>query len=285
MPAQNQGTVTGDLRLHEIQSEHLGGARTIAVWLPPGYTRDDFTRYPVFYMHDGQNLFDRATAFGEEWGVDETATSLIWRDEIDPVIVVGIYNAGDDRIDEYTPAVDAKHERGGEVASHARFVVEELKPFIDTTYRTLPSMASTALGGSSLGGLATVWTGLRYPQVFGKLAAMSPSVWWADRAILKTVNDLSSKPAMRIWIDAGTAESESVIPDARALRDALVSRGFVAGQDLSYMEAQGAGHDERAWGARVGPMLRFMFPAPKRPPIERTVRAIRRLRDRWRGYR
>jgi predicted alpha/beta superfamily hydrolase len=252
------------------------------VWLPPGYDRDDVSRFPVLYLQDGQNVFDRATAFGEEWQVDETAMSLIRGREINPIIVIGIYNAGDARVDEYTPSVDATSGRGGGVGRYGQMIVEELKPWIDRTYRTLPSAASTALGGSSLGALATAYIGLRYFTAFGMLAVHSPSVWWDDRALLKYVDALPGHQAQRIWLDGGTAEGDSVIPDLRALRDALARKGWRPGRagDLAYLEVEGAGHDERAWAARVAPMLRFLFPRPR--PLDRTVRAIRRLRDRWR---
>jgi predicted alpha/beta superfamily hydrolase len=275
-------TVAGDLRLHELPSEFLGGSRTIAVWLPPGYDRDNVSRYPVLYLHDGQNVFDRATAFADEWQVDETATALIKRGDVAPLIVVGVYNGGEARIDEYTPTTDEKHGGGGRVALHGRMLVEEVKRFVDETYRTLPGAASTAIGGSSLGGLATLYTGLSYPTVFGMLAVHSPSVWWDDRAILREIDALPGRPPARIWLDAGTAEGPSVIPDVRALRDALARKGWQVGRDLAYTEVRGAGHNERAWAARVAPMLHYLFPGPPRP-FGRTSRFLRRLSGRWRS--
>src|SRR5688572_15600261 len=281
-PAQPKPhTITGDLRTHELKSRALGASRTLAVWLPPSYERDGSARFPVLYLHDGQNVFDTATAFDAEWQVDETATTLIKRGEIEPLIVVGVFNAGDARADDYTPAVDAKAGRGGGLEPHGRMLVEELKPWIDERYRTLPDSPHTALGGSSLGGLAALHLGLRYPTVFGSLAVLSPAVWWANRAVVNDIQALPAKPALRIWLDAGTAEGESVIPDVRSLRDALLQKGWRVGRDLAYLEVEGAGHDERAWAARVAPMLRFLFPGPR--PFERTARALRRLRDRWRG--
>ena len=251
--------VAGDLRVLDFESEVLATTRKVAVWTPPGYDTDNVSRFPVLYMHDGQNVFDPATAFREEWQVDDTAASLIEHRAIDPVIVVGIYNAGDARIDEYTPSVDPKQGRGGGLVAHGRMLVEELKPWIDATYRTLPSAASTALGGSSLGALATLSVGLRYPTAFSKLAVHSPAVWWNDREIIKQVDALPQQLPLRIWLDAGTAEGGTVIPDVRALRDALVRKGWRVGEDLSYLEVKGAGHDERSWAKRVAPMLRFLF--------------------------
>jgi enterochelin esterase-like enzyme len=263
-------TVAGDLRLHDFKSVRLGGTRRVAVWLPPGYGADDVRRFPVLYLHDGQNLFDNATAFGEEWQVDETATALIEAREIQPLIVVGIYNGGNKRIEEYTTAVDTLRwwRRMSVRGKHGPMLAEELKPWIDKTYRTLPDASNTAIGGSSMGGLASLRVALRYYRIFGKAAVMSPSVWWNDRELLWEVEalpDTGGGPLpVRIWLDAGTAEAPSVIPDVRALRDALERKGWRPGTDLAYMEADGAGHDERAWAARVAPMLRFLFPPP--PP-------------------
>ena len=252
-------TLTGDVRTHEqFHSRYLEHDRTIIVYLPPGYDPRSADRYPVLYLHDGQNVFDRATSIGEEWHVDEAAQALILAGEIEPLIVVGIYNTGVHRIDEYTPT--ASTVGGGHASDYGRMLVEELKPFIDSTYRTLPGAASTAIGGSSLGALLTMHLGLRYPTAFSRLAVMSPSVWWDDREILRQVEALPHKLPLRIWLDAGTAEGERVIADARALRDALVAKGWIAGADLGYLEAAGGEHNEQSWAARIDTVLKFLFP-------------------------
>jgi predicted alpha/beta superfamily hydrolase len=257
-----QHTITGDVRTHEgFHSRYLEHDRTVIVYLPPGYDPESADRYPVLYLHDGQNVFDRATSVGEEWQVDETAQALISRGEIEPLIIEGVYNTGEHRIDEYAPTPRPDKGGGGHADDYGRMLVEELKPFIDATYLTLPSAASTAMGGSSLGGLLTMHLGLRYPTAFGRLAVLSPSVWWDDRVILREVAALPYKLPLRIWLDAGTAEGDdSVIPDARALRDALVAKGWAEGADLAYFEADGGRHDEESWGARVSSVLKFLFP-------------------------
>lgn len=277
MSPEKDRTVTGDLRFHDFPSTALCATRQVAVWLPPGYQTEAAARYPVLYLQDGQNLFDRATSFGDEWEVDETATALIVRGEIVPVIVVGIYNAGEGRIDEYTPA--ATPDAG--VGRYGRMLVTELKPWIDATYRTQPHAGATGIGGSSMGALAALHVALAHPHTFGLLAAMSPSVWWSERAILRAVAALPGHLPIRIWLDAGTAEAPEVVPDVRALRDAFVGRGWRIGRDLAYTEAPGAGHDERAWAARVGPMLRYLLPAPRRGR-DSAARALKRVRDLWR---
>ena len=266
-PAAVVHTLTGDVRTHEgFHSRYLSHDRTVVIYLPPGYDPDAADRYPVLYLHDGQNVFDRATSFGEEWQVDESAQRLITAGEIEPLIIVGIYNTGEHRLDEYTPTPELNEGRGGHADDYGRMLVEELKPFIDGTYKTLPSAASTAIGGSSLGGLLTMHLGLRYPTAFSRLAVLSPSVWWDDRVILREVEALSATLPLRIWLDAGTAEGVDTLVNARALRDALVAKGWVVGKDLAYLEAEGGEHNEQSWSARVERVLKFLFPSTDSVP-------------------
>jgi len=219
-------------------------------------------RYPVAYMHDGQNLFDPDTAFlkGEHWRLGETATALIEQGRIEPLIIVGIHNTGEARLHEYTPTVDATLG-GGQADAYGRMLVEELKPFIDRTYRTKPDATHTAVGGSSLGGLLSLYLGLSYPGVFGRLGILSPSVWWDHRAILTTVRRTRPKPPLRLWVDMGTAEGQRGLDDARLLKAALVGAGWVDDIDLRYREFEGATHSERAWAERIGTVLEWLFPA------------------------
>ncbi|CAN5265541.1 hypothetical protein BH09GEM1_BH09GEM1_25940 [soil metagenome] len=260
-------TLTGDVRAHEaFHSRYLTHDRTVVVYLPPGYDPETADRYPVLYLHDGQNVFDRATSFGEEWQVDESAQRLIMEGEIEPLIIVGIYNTGEHRLDEYTPTPEVEKGRGGHADDYGRMLVEELKPFIDNTYKTLPSAASTAMGGSSLGGLLTMHLGLRYPTAFSRLAVLSPSVWWDERVILREVQDLPAALPLRIWLDAGTAEGDATLVNARALRDALVAKGWVLDDNLAYLEAEGGEHNEQSWSARVERVLKFLFPTTGMSP-------------------
>ena len=267
---QRPHTLTGDIRYHKnFHSKVLNNDRDIIVYLPPDYETNKNKHFAVFYMHDGQNLFDGATSFipGQEWKVDETAQSLINAHKIEPLIVVGIYNTGKDRVNEYTPAQDPKYKAGGNADLYGRMLVEELKPFIDRTYRTKPDAAHTGLGGSSLGGLVSLYLGLNYANVFSKLAVISPSVWWADKQIVHFVEQLPRKPSTRIWLDIGTnesrepAEASKAVNDARLLNDTLIRKGWRPGKDLQYYEADGAEHNERAWAARTDQILKFLFPA------------------------
>jgi enterochelin esterase-like enzyme len=189
------------LRRHQqFHSAFLEQDRDVLVWLPPGYDHPTDVsrpfdggpaagRYPVLYMHDGQNLFEPETAYnkGEHWRVGETAARLIAQGRIEPLIVVGIYNTGEMRIEEYTPTEDKKLG-GGHADDYGRMIIEELKPLIDRTYRTRQDRDSTGIAGSSLGGLVSLHLGFTHPAVFGKVAALSPSVWWGRKAILKTAH-------------------------------------------------------------------------------------------------
>jgi predicted alpha/beta superfamily hydrolase len=256
-------TLTGEFRMHyNFQSRFLPNQRHVLVYLPPGYEEYPARRYSVLYLHDGQNLFDGATAYvkGEDWGIDETAEGLIAAGEIEPLIIVGIYNTGESRVEEYTPSPDPRYERGGKADLYGCLLVEELKPFIDRHYRTRTGPHHTALGGSSLGGLVTLHIGLKYPTIFSRLVVMSPSVWWDRGVILREVRALRVKPSMRIWLDVGTKEGKFTARQVRALRDALVDRGWRLGDDLRYFEAKEAMHNERAWGARFGQALKYLFP-------------------------
>ena len=254
---------TLNLVRHEgFHSNVLPDDRTLTVYLPPGYERDREQRYPVLYLHDGQNLFDPAAAFkkGEHWRVGETATALIDAARIPPLIIVGIDNAGAKRLFEYTPTHDRRRGGGGADA-YGEMLINELKPFVDAQYRTLTDPASTGLGGSSLGGLVSLYLGLKHPDVFTRLAVMSPSVWWDRRAILRHVRDAKPKPRLRIWVDIGTREGRYHVDNAQLLRAGLHKSGWVEGDDLHYEEVPGGTHSEGAWAERFARVLEFLYAA------------------------
>jgi predicted alpha/beta superfamily hydrolase len=263
-------TLTGNIKRHRaFPSKILGNRRDVLVYLPRGYRRLSQWRYPVLYLQDGQNVFDAATSFsGVEWAVDETAERLIKENLIEPLIVVAVANMGEERVHEYAPTrgiIDAKAKRKirskGLARKYGHFLMNELKPYIDRKYRTNPDAEFTGLGGSSLGGLVTLAIGILDPQVFGRLMVMSPSIWWDEFAIYRLVDSIKQKPSLKIWLDTGTAEPGW--EQARELLNRLVEKGWKLQKNLQYMEAQGAGHSEAAWAARVEPALRFLFPPAK----------------------
>jgi predicted alpha/beta superfamily hydrolase len=239
--------------------------RQITIYTPPGY-EESGSRYPVLYLHDGQNLFEAERSFaGEIWHVKSTADALIRAGEIEPLIIVGIDHAGPRRIDEYTPTVDLKSKRGGLAKAYGRLLTEELKPWIDSEYRTLADACHTGMGGSSLGALVSLYLGFRAPHVFGRLAILSPSLWWDRKIMLQRLRANIHRRRTRIWLDMGTREGRAYVQNvtqARQLRDALVARGWRLGEDLCYFEDALATHAERAWAHRLPMALKFLFPPP-----------------------
>jgi predicted alpha/beta superfamily hydrolase len=236
--------------------------RVVSVYLPRVYFEDSTRRFPVFYLHDGQNLFDDRTSYipGHTWQAHTTADRLTENGEIEPVILVGVANTGVRRMAEYTPTRDFKLA-GGEGRSYSRLLVEELKPAIDDAYRTLPGTATTAVGGSSLGGLISLFLGFEYPQTFGRIAVMSPSIWWNNRSILDFVEAPNPRPQLRIWLDIGTSEGAKHLRDTDQLFRLLKRRGWQENLDLAYQRVPGGIHSEDAWADRFDDVLRFLFPA------------------------
>ncbi|HMO51506.1 MAG TPA: alpha/beta hydrolase-fold protein [Kiritimatiellia bacterium] len=256
MPAEAQAsTLTGEVRYHPGITADGVAPRDIVVWLPPGYD-ESHERYPVLYMHDGQNIVDAATSFiGIEWGVDETADRLIREGRMMPVIVVGIYNTPQ-RMDEYG---------AGELgAAYRRFVVEEVKPMIDATYRTRPEREHTATMGSSMGGLVAFLLAWQHPGVFRQAASLSPAFF------PEVVADVQAAPSapegMRLYMDNGTEGLEQRIQEyCDAMMAVLPEKGFAEGDNFMWFLDEGAEHNEAAWAARLERPLLFLFgvdPAP-----------------------
>lgn len=261
-PATEELAANPRYEVHEFHSQILPSDRTVQVYLPEQYMAETERSFPVFYLQDGQNLFDGGTSYipGLTWDAHTTADELNQRGEIEPVILVGVANLGLRRMAEYTPTRDAKMG-GGEGSSYGRLLVEELKPLIDERYRTLTAAHDTALGGSSLGGLISLFLGWENSNVFGRLAVMSPSLWWDKRSIFQILNRPGPKPELRVWLDMGTAEGARHLRDTDQLNRLLLRRGWKSGVDLEYVTIEGAAHNERAWAERFGDVLRFLFPA------------------------
>ncbi|HEX2062649.1 MAG TPA: alpha/beta hydrolase-fold protein [Thermoanaerobaculia bacterium] len=248
-------------RIHGFHSEILGNDREITIYLPAGYDEHPERRYPVLYMQDGQNLFDAERAYipGQHWRMSEAADQAIGERTASAVIIVGADHAGIGRMDEYTPVKDKKHNGGGRADDYLRMLAEELKPAIDAQYRTLGDRENTAIGGSSLGGLVTLHAIFTRRDVFGRAAAMSPSVWWGERAILQTVDAYDGPPPVRLWVDTGGREGLEALKDARTLRDRIAAKGW-PDETFRYYEDRRADHSERAWAKRARMVLEFLFP-------------------------
>jgi predicted alpha/beta superfamily hydrolase len=253
---------SGELRKHEkFRSRFLRNQRDLIVYTPPGYAGQPARRFPVLYLHDGQNLFDGATSFipGQDWHVGQTADYGIQIGAVAPLIIVGLHNTKA-RIREYTPTHVPKLG-GGRADRYAKFLLEEVKPFIDREYRTLSGSQHTGIGGSSLGGLVSLYLGLKYSRIFGKIAALSPSVWWNRQVILRFARAAVIEPRPRVWLDIGTREGPRIVPQVEKFRDVLLEKGWQLERDLHYERVEGAEHNELAWAARVGPFLQFLYPA------------------------
>jgi len=251
-----------NLRKHQsFRSRFLRNARDLVVYLPPGYDDQPRRHFPVLYLHDGQNLFEGSTSFvpGMDWHVGQTADQFIAAGAVEPLLIVGIYNTGKARIREYTPTSVPKLG-GGRADRYAKFLIEELKPFIEREYRTLSGPEKTGLGGSSLGGLVSLYLGLKLPNVFGRLAALSPSVWWNQRVMHRFAAAANVNPRPTIWLDIGTREGPRIVQDVEQFRDVLLEKGWQLGHDLYYQRVEGAEHNEAAWALRVGPFLQFLYP-------------------------
>jgi predicted alpha/beta superfamily hydrolase len=216
-------------------------------------------------MHDGQNVFNDATSFAGEWKADETAQRLIEAGTIEPVIIVAVANTGEGRMPEYPPTFDERVANGGRADLYARFLLTEVKPFIDKTYRTLPDREHTAVAGSSLGGLVSLHIARTYPDMVGKIAAVSPSLWWDDREMLRTIeSDHAWTKNCRVWFDMGTAEeapdqSGERTRDTRVLAGMFEKFGRQRGADFQYLEVPDGQHNEAAWAARFDQILVFLF--------------------------
>lgn len=269
--------------LRGFRSRHLPGERQISLYLPEAYLHHPERRFPVLYMADGQNLFDPRRSFvpGHTWQAHHAVDSLTAAGRIEPLILVGIDHAGTRRMAEYTPTPDPR-QGGGEAPLYARMLIEEILPLIDRHLRTLPGAAHTGIAGSSLGGLVSLWLGLSFPQHFGRVAALSPSLWWNDGALIDSITaatalrprDFSAphgRPLRpRIWLDIGSAEGDRNVRDAERLCRRLLAAGWTASPApatppagdglLHFRTVPAAQHNEDAWAARLPDVLGFLFP-------------------------
>jgi predicted alpha/beta superfamily hydrolase len=265
------GSITGIIRVApELHSPQLGNSRDILVYLPPSYHQTE-RRYPVIYMQDGQNLFDDATSYAGEWGVDETMETLALEEGIE-AIIVGIPNAGIQRVDEYSPFRD-RRLGGGRGDDYLAFVCETIKPRIDRDFRTLPGRKHTGILGSSLGGLISLYAFFERRPVFGFAGVMSPSLWFAGEAIFDYVASAVYAPG-KLYLDAGTREygehhgggrvhrataSRRYYASVRRMKGLLVRKGYRPLRDIMHVEEKWAGHSESSWARRLPPALRFLL--------------------------
>jgi predicted alpha/beta superfamily hydrolase len=253
---------------YNFASRFVPSSRNIVIFLPPSYWTVK-RHYPVVYMHDGNNLFDPRTAFcGCPWGLDWFLDEAWKKKTAEEFIVVGISNTVD-RHEEYTPTWDIREKAGGLATSYFRFIAEELKPLVDKRFRTLTGPEHTCIGGSSLGGLVSLYGAFSRPDVFGKAAVVSPSLWWDEGFMFGYLALKANNPRYKnskIWIDMGTKEGSipkgmevaPVIQQIRQVKKILLAGGFKESQ-IGYLEVKDGIHNERHWGKRSGQIFSFLF--------------------------
>ncbi|HPO51149.1 MAG TPA: alpha/beta hydrolase-fold protein, partial [Spirochaetota bacterium] len=197
--------------IENFKSTHLNNSRNIRVYLPKSYDASDSQRYKVVYMHDGQNVFAPGGPYGC-WFVEKAYADLQKKDLIEELIIVGINN-NSDRIKEYTPTFDAGYKDGGRGELYTKFIIEEVMPYVDKNYKTKTGPENTAIIGSSLGGLISMYIAWNHPEKFGMAGCVSSSFWWDNRNLLKEIEASSVKKNVKFWIDCGTAEGDDGATD------------------------------------------------------------------------
>ncbi|MDQ2809412.1 MAG: alpha/beta hydrolase-fold protein [Chloroflexota bacterium] len=261
-PSGGAHTVVGTVK---VSSAEFGppesGQRHLLVYLPPSYAWSD-RRYPVIYMHDGQNLFDAATSFSGEWHVDATMEAL--SGEGIEAIIVGIPNAGPQRTAEYSP-FPHPWLGGGRAASYIHFLTDTVKPLIDQAFRTQPDRAHTGTAGSSLGGLVSLYAFFAAPLVFGFAGVFSPALWSTQGKMAALVQQTPFIGG-RLYMDVGDQEtpggsgrrSTYLIDEAQRMAALLRAKGYPPA-DLQFHVALGGQHNETSWAARLPGALRFLL--------------------------
>lgn len=264
----------------DFEIPQLERTRRVWVYLPPGYDASD-ARYPVLYMHDGQNVFDAATSYVGEWGVDETLDSLVAAGAR-VGIVVAVDHGVERRLDEYSPWRNDAHDAGGQGDAYVDFLATTLKPYIDDRYRTIPGREATGVAGSSMGGLISLYAALRYPDVFGRVGVFSPAFWFTPDLYDFAARHLPLPPDTRVYMVTGGREGDdpetyvrghermaALLRDAGSSREAEAEAGRragagagagrgVAAQVEAVIRADGT-HNEGFWRREFPAAYRWLF--------------------------
>lgn len=237
-----QSTASGSVKILDsaFYMPSLNRYRRIWIYMPPDY-ETSFKKYPVLYMHDGQNLFDDYTSFSGEWQVDESLDSLfgIYRND---ALVIGIDNGGEKRMTEYNPWTFQNYGKG-EGDAYVDFIVHNLKPFVDTHYRTLKNKSNTFIAGSSMGGLISLYAVAKYPKIFGAAGIFSPAFWTAS-GIDEYIKNRAKKINSKLFFYAGGKEGASMIPDMQKIETEISSK---SPSTIKQIIDEDAGHNEAAW--------------------------------------
>ncbi len=260
---ENQGTATSTAAVNvriinaAFDIPQLKRTRRIWIYTPPQYQADTTQRFPVFYMQDAQNLFDKTTSFSGEWEVDETLNKLAQQGD-KGCIVVGIDNGGANRLNEFSPWRNARYG-GGEGALYAKFIVETLKPYIDQHYRTKPDRLNTAVGGSSMGGLISMYIATEYQHIFSKALIFSPSFWFNDSSYTHILIKGNRQP-MRYYLMAGLPEDNgSVVQDLNKMEKMLLGIGLTPKLNYLIVPKVDGQHAEWFWAREFGDAYKWLF--------------------------
>jgi predicted alpha/beta superfamily hydrolase len=264
-PGPHTATASVSMLDTAYRMPQLGRTRRVWVYLPPGYA-GSLKRYPVLYLQDGQNVFDAATSFAGEWGVDETLDRL--RAAGDPgVIVVAVDNGGTHRNDEYMPWPSTQGHFGGEGAAYVDFLVRNLKPYIDARYRTLTDRVSTGIGGSSLGGIIALYAALRYPDVFGRVLVFSAPFFIAPRLFAMARAYRPRRSPTRFYLDTGLNEGgtepglayRAMARSLGAMVDTLAAAGVDTAADVRALVPADGAHAEWFWRREFPAAYRWLY--------------------------
>jgi predicted alpha/beta superfamily hydrolase len=267
--ARSKDTYGTIQRIPGVYSPQLDNERELLVSLPARYDSQE-CRYPVIYMHDGQNLFDPAMSFSGSWNVD-VAMAELSLGGLD-AIVVGIPNMGHERIAEYSPFEQTEVGNGrGDL--YLDFLINTVKPLIDARYLTLPDREHTGIVGSSLGGLISLYAFFRHPRVFGFAGVLSPSLWLSEGAIFSFIAHAPFSPG-KLYLDVGTREGARHVANAQEMRDLLEAKGYRLGDDLLWVEEEMGHHHEAAWARRFQGALPFLVPPAEPARSDRIARLI-----------
>lgn len=238
----------------EFEMPNLDRFRKIRIYLPKNYYNSE-QKYPVIYMHDGQELFDDSIAYGEEWGVDETLNELSLTDSLD-LIVVGIDNGKEKRINELSPWENKKFGKA-EGNEYMEFIVKQIKPYIDNNYKTLSNRENTAIMGSSMGGLISHYAIYKYPEIFSKAGILSPSYWYSDKVYNFTIKNPIPKDA-RLFIFGGKKEPANVVINNQKIFNIILETGHPK-KNLTLVVDPDGGHNATAWKKQLTPALKYLF--------------------------
>jgi len=233
----------------------LNRSRRIWIYLPPDYNSTS-KHYPVLYMQDGQNLFDAFYSFAGEWKIDESMNDLFNGGDYG-AIVVGIDNGGGERFNEYSPWYSTTYDAGGDGEAYVSFLINTLKPHIDSTFRTLPGRDYTVVGGSSLGGLISMYAAAEYPNVFGKAGIFSPAFQVTDSCFLQVMSKIFDEN-IRVYFVAGHNESQDMIPDIQHMQQLLLKQG-VDESNIKVVDQLDGAHSEWFWAREYPDAYQWLF--------------------------